>query len=126
MRILLIEPDRVLARIYTDALANHGYDVRLARGANEAIVFADTHTPDLVILELQLGVHNGVEFLQEFRSHEDWAKIPVIIHTLSSERMLKRYATNWRSLGAVKVLPKTSTTLQKLLTEVSGVLAHEG
>lgn len=125
MRILLIEPDTVLTRIYADALRKQGYEVYEARSASEAIGQADIEAPDLVILELQLGTHNGIEFLQEFRSHQDWLSIPVIVHTLQPERLLKKYTTNWRSLGVARVLPKTSTTLDGFLKAISEVVTNE-
>ncbi len=32
-------------------------------------------------MEMQLGAHNGVAFLQEFRSYAEWQQIPVIVHS---------------------------------------------
>lgn len=79
--ILLIEPDAVLAKTYGQALQAAGHEVTICAGAQTGVLAADHAQPDLVILELQLVEHSGIEFLYEFRSYVDWQAIPVILHT---------------------------------------------
>src|SRR5665213_2435889 len=81
-QILLVEPDRLLARTYAEALSGDGHEVVVAANAQAAVSSADTTRPDLVILELQLIEHSGIEFLYEFRSYQEWQDIPVLIHTM--------------------------------------------
>jgi DNA-binding response OmpR family regulator len=80
-RILLLEPDQVLAEAYRQALQQQGHSVVLSTSAQTAVLVADDHRPDLVILELQLVEHSGIEFLYEFRSYADWQDIAVIIQS---------------------------------------------
>jgi DNA-binding response OmpR family regulator len=80
-RILLIEPDRVLAETYRQTLLADGHQVICCASAQAGIISADQHQPDLVILELQLIEHSGIEFLYEFRSYPEWRSIPVVLHT---------------------------------------------
>ena len=82
MNILLVEPDKLLAQIYAATLKSGGHAVVCAATAQNAIHAADIGVPDLVILELQLVSHSGIEFLYEFRSYTDWQTIPVIILSL--------------------------------------------
>lgn len=77
--ILIIEPDRILADIYRESLTSIGYKVVICSSAQSAITAADATLPDLVILELQLIEHSGIEFLYEFRSYPEWQDIPVIV-----------------------------------------------
>src|SRR5665213_4365074 len=94
-QILLVEPDRLLAETYSQALTGAGHKVMIAPGAQAAISAADTARPDLVILELQLIEHSGVEFLYEFRSYPEWQNIPVIIQTVVPPG---EFADNWQLL----------------------------
>ncbi len=64
-QILLIEPDRLLAETYAQSLTGGGHRVVACAGAQAAIHAADQDCPDIVILELQLVEHSGVEFLYE-------------------------------------------------------------
>jgi len=118
--ILLIEPDRRLAATYQQALESAGHRVVAAAGAQAAIMAADAAKPDLVILELQLVEHSGIEFLYEFRSYLDWQAVPVIIqtHVPSSEFDDSRHLLH-DELGVQAYLYKPRTSLRRLVTEVN-------
>lgn len=81
MQVLIIEPDSILANIYRDACVAAGHAVLICASAQSAIHAADTIKPDVVVMELQLIEHSGIEFLYEFRSYPDWQDIPVLVHS---------------------------------------------
>ncbi len=119
-QILLIEPDYVLAKTYSRALITAGYQVQAVPTAQAAITAADTQTPDLVILELQLVEHSGIEFLYEFRSYADWQAVPVIIQSqvphgeFADSRQLLH-----DELGVKDYLYKPQTSLRLLIRTVN-------
>lgn len=78
-QILLIEPDHILANLYSQGLESAGHTVVKAVSAQSAIHAADKIKPDVVILELQLIDHSGIEFMYEFRSYPEWREIPVLV-----------------------------------------------
>lgn len=63
------------------ALKHDGHTVQVCSSAQTAIFCADDTRPDVVLLELQLVSHSGIEFLYEFRSYPDWHDVPVVITT---------------------------------------------
>ena len=79
MNVLLVEPDVILASTYQRTLEGGGHKVQISRTAQRAIYAADAICPDLVILEMQLVSHSGIEFLYEFRSYPEWQDIPVMV-----------------------------------------------
>jgi len=122
-QILLIEPDRILAETYFQALSQAGHTVVPCASAQSAIISSDHTRPDLVILELQLIEHSGIEFLYEFRSYSDWQNIPVIIHSLvPGLEFIKNKNILQKQLGVVKYLDKNRTTLQQLVKAVNEYL----
>jgi CheY-like chemotaxis protein len=125
-RILLIEPDRPLAEIYSQALTEAGNQVTVAPGAQQAISAADQQTPDLVLLELQLAEHSGIEFLYEFRSYGDWRPVPVLI---LSQVTPQEFLGNWPllrdRLGVRAFLYKPATTLAELKRAIDESLVLE-
>lgn len=123
MRILLIEPDRQLAETYRSSLVQAGFEVIPCASAQAAILAADQAPPDLVILELQLVEHSGIEFLYEFRSYPEWQDIPVLVHSHvppaefnSQGRLLKN------ELAISGYLYKPATNLQNLVKSVRSQL----
>lgn len=114
--ILLIEPNTVLGGLYTQALQHAGHTVAHALGAQSAIDAADARAPDMVILEIQLPQHSGIEFLHEFRSYAEWQEIPVLVHTvLSPSHVARARLPLERDLGVRAILYKPRTTLQEIV-----------
>jgi len=116
--ILLIEPDRLLARGYVEALVQAGYDPQWSNDAQTAILAADKKTPKLVIVELQLAGHSGVEFLYEFRSYPEWQKVPVLV--LSG--VPREESGMPGELDLAGFLYKPQISLRKLVTTVGRIL----
>jgi DNA-binding response OmpR family regulator len=121
MNILLIEPDKKLGGIYQRALEDAGHQVRWAAHAQDAVHEADQIRPDLVLLELQLAGHNGIEFLHEFRSYPEWQGIRVVLLTVVPPQSLQITQEMMDSFGIVGALYKPSTTLKQLVTLVQEI-----
>lgn len=119
MHILLVEPDTLLARTYRAALERAGHTVAVAGTAQGAVHAADEHSPELVILEMQLVSHSGVEFLYEFRSYNDWQHVPVLV---LSQVPIGEFIDAWQlmqeELGVRRYLYKPRTSLEKLTRAV--------
>lgn len=128
MRVLLIEPDAILAATYQRWLEQAGHTVAVAGTAQTAVHAADKDTPDVVVLELQLPRHNGVEFLYEFRSYNEWLHVPVIVHTFVPLGELNQTQILERELGVRRILYKPQTSLQQLeaaIRSLAPIPAHE-
>lgn len=118
MRVLLVEPDAILAKIYQATFERQGYKVSWARNAQDAIYEADEARPDFVVLEMQLAAHSGAAFLYEFRSYVDWLHTPIILHTVIPPDSLQAFAETFAELSISAVLYKPATTLRKLVLAV--------
>jgi len=119
MHILLIEPDKLLASTYVQALKFAGHTVDHVMSGQGAVASADAATPELVILEMQLPAQNGIAFLQEFRSYAEWQHIPVILHTyVTPKGMEEIFETLKREYGVVSWLYKPQTPLTQLVSVV--------
>lgn len=123
MHILLIEPDTILAKVYTQALTQRGHTVDTASTAQTAIMTADARVPDLVVLEMQLAEHSGAAFLYEFRTYTDWLHVPVLVHSLLPPSKLAQFEACLQELGVATCLYKPQTSLQKLVSMVESQLS---
>lgn len=121
--ILLIEPDRILAKTYATFLHAHGHHVRICATAQAAIHAADDLTPDMVVLELQLVAHSGIEFLYEFRSYYDWRQVPVVVLSAVPPAEFNSSTGVLRDqLGIHSYHYKPQTTVLQLLDVVQNVV----
>lgn len=120
MNILLVEPDIQLAKTYRIALEAAGHSVRTAATAQDGIFRADERAPELILLELQLVSHSGIEFLYELRSYPEWMHIPVVALThVPPAEFIDSWDLLESQLGVAKYVYKPRTTLVKLLQTVS-------
>src|ERR1700741_3726207 len=101
MNVLLIEPDKKLGGVYKAALEQAGHAVEMVAHAQDAVHTADEQKPDVVVLELQLAKHNGIEFLYEFRSYSEWQNIPVVLLTMVPPASLQITKEILQTLGIV-------------------------
>lgn len=119
-QILLVEPDRVLANLYSKALTSSGHQVEVATSAQSAIHAVDHLKPAVVILELQLINHSGIEFLYEFRSYPEWQNIPVLV--LSNIPLVEfagSQALLAKELGVDSYFYKPATSIKRLISAVN-------
>lgn len=121
--ILLIEPDRILADTFCLGLQKAGHQVSVCATAQAAIMAADRQLPEVVILELQLVEHSGIEFLYEFRSYAEWQNIPAIILSHVPPAEFNQSAEILKQeLKIADYLYKPSTDLAKLTQAVAQLL----
>jgi DNA-binding response OmpR family regulator len=83
-RILIVEDDTELRRLYRTALALAGFQVDDASDGIQALHIIDNDPPDLVVLDLVLQVLDGVSVQQELAAHAITREIPIVIVTGSS------------------------------------------
>jgi DNA-binding response OmpR family regulator len=113
-KLLLVEPDKQLADIYRLALEASGHNVNVSHNAASAINSLDDDCPEMLIIELELPAHNGVELLYELRSYVDWRHIPAIILTNQPFSDNARMQSVWQRLGVSGHYYKPTVTLNKL------------
>lgn len=100
-----------------------GHEVRWARSAQTAVDAIDTEEPDVMILELQLGIHNGIELLYEIRSYPEWQNIPVVIYTVNRRATDDTFDTTLQQLGVQAVYYKPSITPKQLRLKLNQLYA---
>lgn len=124
--ILLIEPDAVLAGAYIQAFSSVGHQTRLTVSAQDAVFKVDELVPDVVVVELQLVAHSGIEFLYELRSYAEWQEVPVIIHSCIPPAEFSDSMKLLRDrLGVTTYLYKPQTSLRMLLRAVHETVMPE-
>jgi len=118
-KVLIIEDDRFLLKLYADKLQREGFEVLSSLTGEEGLNKVSVEKPDLIILDLILPGKNGFEVLSELKLNPGTKDIPVIILTnLGQEADIKKGL----ELGADTYLVKTDFSLSQLPEVVKGVL----
>jgi CheY-like chemotaxis protein len=115
--ILLAEDNPADVYLVREALKEHGVQctVRTAADGRDVLTLLTAPdrawNPDLIILDLNLPRHDGIEILQKVRSTEAIADVPVVVLT-SSDSPRDRTIAN--DLGATRYVRKPSNLEQFL------------
>lgn len=119
-KVLLVEDDRWLSDMYGSALGRVvDVELLIADSANSALVILDEHRVDLVILDMFLGEHNGIEFLHEIASYQDTRQIPVIVLSAVHKHDFGMRPDRWLQYNVVDYLYKPDTKPGQLVAAVS-------
>jgi two-component system cell cycle response regulator DivK len=80
-RILVVEDNEKNMKLFRDVLVATGYRTLEATTGTEAFDIASEHTPDLVLMDIQLPDLDGVQVLHRLRANARTAAIPVLALT---------------------------------------------
>ncbi|RNC89652.1 MAG: response regulator [Allomuricauda sp.] len=90
MKILLIEDDMIETMKFQRAISKLDAKHTLveAKNGEEALnqLQSSNVMPDIILLDLNMPLMNGIEFLNELKSHETIKYLPTIILTTSENR----------------------------------------
>ena len=120
-RILLVDDTEFYRKAYTTKLTTEGYLVTVASNGIEAIKALTTEKPDLVLLDLVMPVMDGFKVLQTIKADPNLQSIPVVVFSAkgATEEISKSI-----SAGATDFLVKATTTPNKVVEKIKGILGH--
>jgi two-component system phosphate regulon response regulator PhoB len=132
-RILVVEDDEALATLLDYNLGRAGYDVRLARDGEEALLALEEETPDLVVLDWMLPGVSGIEICRRIRARPTTRDLPVIIVTARGEeedrvRGLDTGADDYmtKPLSVAELMARIKAVLRRARPAVAGDVASFG
>jgi len=67
-RVLVVEDEARMRELLQRVLTNWGFDVLVARSAEEATRLSDGRDPEVVVLDLNLPGEGGIEFFKKLRA----------------------------------------------------------
>ena len=117
-RILVVDDQENIRQLYTDYLGRKGYKVEAAENGRVALDAVDISTPDLILLDMNMPVMNGKEFLKTVKADEKLKAIPVLLIT-AVENIGE--ISECISLGAMGYIEKT-TSLSEVVNKIGVVL----
>ncbi len=79
--ILVVEDQEDNRRIMRDLLTSVGYEVIEAVTGEEGVAAAETHRPDLILMDIQLPGLDGYEATRQIKANPDLEHIPIIVVT---------------------------------------------
>ncbi len=117
--ILLVDDDREILRAMQMALEETGAEMVTASDGNEALVQAQKHKPDLVVLDMMLPKRSGFMVLQKLKQGKKHTDTPRVIMITGNEG--SRHKVYAASQG-VEVYLNKPFRMEKLVESVKKLL----
>ena len=112
-KVLCVDDDLSLLRLYQEELTEDGYKVILAKDGKEALKKFEKESPNVVVMDIRMPVMDGIETLTAMLGKD--RQVPVILNTAYPQ-----YRENFMTWGAEAYVIKSSdlTELKKRIREV--------
>lgn len=121
-KILIIEDEAFLAKLYSGELIKAGFQVKLASDGSTGLQTLEAESFDLLLLDIMLPDINGLEILRQWRAKHPASLMPILLLTnLGQDDVIKEAFT----LGAKGYLIKASYTPQQVVNEVISTLGSQ-
>jgi CheY-like chemotaxis protein len=108
-RLLLVEDNEMLQELIVDYLTPIGISVDLARHGKEALAKLAHNDYDLILMDVQMPVMNGIETTEHLRSQARYATLPIIGFTA---RLTEPEKEQYLASGMTDLIPKPIDTEQ--------------
>jgi DNA-binding response OmpR family regulator len=93
--VLVADDDDVLRSLLVLNLEAEGMNVHEAQNGAQALQFALTHEPDLIVLDVMMPVHDGLKVLKALKEEPSTAAIPVVV--LSARAGADEIEEGWKA-----------------------------
>jgi len=117
MKILICEDNKLAMRALTVVLEREGLETTSAFDGNEAVIMLKDNDYDLIVIDIHLPYHSGLELVKYLRSDLN-KETPVLIVTAFSDMQMQRQANE---LGVSGYITKPFNP-DDLVTKVKSVL----
>ena len=117
-KILLIEDNKQLVKLYKGKLEDEGYEVYVATTGDGGLNLVRKEKPNLIILDIMLpGGKNGFDVLERLKADNELKKIPIFVLTnIESEEKVAR------EIGAADYAVKAHLDPKDVLERIRKVL----
>lgn len=117
-KIVIIEDNAVVARLYENKLKASGNTVNIALDGAEGLRLIHETRPDLVLLDLMLPEVSGVEIIKQIRSDYRFANLPIMAYSSADEAVLAEAV----EAGSTTIVSKNEASFKEILEHFNHLL----
>jgi CheY-like chemotaxis protein len=119
-KILIVEDDALMTRLYQKTFTFDGYEVVTAQDGEEGLNKAKIEMPTLILLDIMMPKMNGLEVLSRLKQDPHTKSIPVVVLTnLAGEHDAAEALTQ----GAIRYIIKSEQDPKGVTKIVEEILA---
>ena len=121
-KILLVEDDGLMSRMYGRLFSFSGYDVEIAVDGEDGFLKAKEFMPDLILLDVMMPKMNGLELIQKLKNDPSTCNIIVVLLTNLG---LQEKLDDATRIGAAAIITKSNHQPEEVVEKVADLLSKK-
>ena len=124
IKVLVIEDEELLLQAISKKLSSQDIDIITSTTASQALDYLKNMEvlPDVIWLDYYLPDMNGLDFVKELKSNQDWSDIPVVVVSNSASDEKKN---SMLALGVDKYVLKAEHRLEEIIEIIKNIGIHK-
>jgi DNA-binding response OmpR family regulator len=118
-KILIVEDDSLIVKIYSTRLKADGFTVVSADNGEDGLAMAVKEIPDFILLDVMMPKMDGFNVLGQLRANPALSKVPIIVYSnLAQESEMQKA----KDLGATEFIVKANISPTELVGKIKSYL----
>jgi DNA-binding response OmpR family regulator len=114
-KILFIEDDPLIVKIYSTRLKADGHEVHSAENGEDGLKAAFEHKPDLVVLDVMMPKMDGFGVLEKLRADDFFKNKPILMYSnLNNEDEIARA----KQMGVTEFIVKANLSPTQMVVKI--------
>lgn len=114
-KILFVEDDPLIVKIYTTRLTADGHTVVTAENGEDGLAKALAEKPDLIVLDVMMPKMDGFAVLEKLRALDDFKSTPILLYSnLGQEEEIARA----KQMGATEFIVKANISPTEMVNVI--------
>lgn len=122
-KVLLIEDDPMVVRMYERKLKKEGFQVSLAFNGEEGLEQVKKNKPDFILLDIMMPKMNGIDTLKALKADPNSKDIPVVMLTNLGDR--PEDVQKCKDLGALDYWVKANIKLKDVVGNIRKIIGSK-
>lgn len=119
-KILIVEDDRYISKMYQLKLSLDGFDVQVADNGRVGIEKVKEFRPDIILTDILMPEMDGFDVIKAVKGDSEFAGVPILIMSnLGQEDHIQKGL----ELGAIGYIVKSQVTPSKVVDKIKETLA---
>ena len=119
-KVLIIEDDPLMSRMYQKIFTFEKYEVEMAADGEEGLAKASSTSPTVILCDVMMPKMNGLEVLEKLKANDSTKHIPVVMLTNLAGQQDAETAL---AKGAVKYIIKSEHDPKEVSDMVKEIIA---
>jgi DNA-binding response OmpR family regulator len=115
MKVLIVEDDPILVRIYTVRLKKEGFDTEVVTNGEQALESMRKEIPDVILLDLVMPKMDGFSFLAALKKENITLPPTIVLSNLDQSADIHKA----KEMGAVDYVVKGKADLEEIAKKIT-------